>query len=291
MIQPYHVKRDPERFMKEIEETRVPYGMIAVWGLGQASFIIKGGDTTLYIDPFVMDEQTLASEHGLMRTYPAPIDPVHIRHADYCLITHEHIDHLDPVTVSAMAKTCEGTVYIAPRCCTEVLLQQGVPTQKLLLADVNTPYTSEDQSIVISPVPAAHEELEQDEQGFHRYVGYIIRFNGVTIYHSGDTLVYEGLAERLSTERIELALLPINGRDAFRTSEGIVGNMNYREAAELAVRSGFRMTVPMHYDLFAGNSERPGYFIDYVYDHYPHLPVHMIARGERYIYVGETALR
>ncbi|GIO31557.1 MULTISPECIES: MBL fold metallo-hydrolase [Paenibacillus] len=266
--------------IQEIEDTVVPYGMVAVWPLGQASFIIKGGTTVIYIDPYV--------SHDPDRIYPAPIGPEHITNADYCLITHEHSDHLDLDAIAAMSRTGKDTIFMAPACCREDMEKQGVARERFIIADTEKECGEE---VIIRPIPAAHEELETDEQGYHRYVGYLIKLNGVTVYHSGDTLVYEGLAERLRQESIDLGLLPINGRDAFRTSRGIIGNMDYREAAELAKTAGFGMTIPMHYDIFTGNTEHPGYFVDYVYDHFPEMRIHVIARGERFIHITDAALR
>ncbi|MFD1956646.1 MBL fold metallo-hydrolase [Paenibacillus thailandensis] len=282
---------NPERLAAEIEETAVPYGMVAVWWLGQGSFVLKGGTSILYIDPFAMGEDELKSRHGLKRSYPPLLEPEHIRHADYCLITHEHIDHLDPAAIAAMAKQKRETIYMSPRCCIDVLVELGVPANRITAADVRKPHVDQNRKLAVQPVPAAHEELEPDEHGYHRYVGYVIRFNGVHIYHAGDTLVYGGLPERLKQENIDLAFVPINGRDVFRTDRGIVGNMNYREAAELAHLANFRTTVPMHYDMFPGNTEHPGYFVDYVYDRYPHLPVAVLARGRRFLYASDEALR
>ncbi len=130
---------------------------------------------------------------------------------------------------------------MAPACCWEDMKKQGVPRERFLIADTEKEFGDE---TIIQPIPAAHEELETDEQGYHRYVGYLIKLNGVTVYHAGDTVVYEGLADRLRKESIDLGLLPINGRDAFRNSRGIVGNMDYREAAELAKTAKHRDDDP-----------------------------------------------
>ncbi|MBJ9987183.1 MBL fold metallo-hydrolase [Paenibacillus sp. S28] len=272
-------QKQGQLLIQEIEETFVPYGMVAVWPLGQASFIIKGGDTVIYIDPYV--------SHNPDRTYPAPIGPEHITNADYCLVTHEHSDHMDLEAIAAMSKASLQTVYMAPAFCREDILKQGVAPERFVIADTEKDYGDE---VIIRPIAAAHEELETDEQGYHRYVGYLIKLNGVTVYHSGDTVIYEGLTERLQGESIDLGLLPINGRDAFRNSRGIIGNMDYREAAELAKTVGIGMTIPMHYDIFAGNAEHPGYFVDYVYNHFPEMRIHVIARGERFIHVTDAAL-
>src|SRR5204863_482567 len=64
----------------------------------------------------------------------------------------------------------------------------------------------------ITAIPAAHETVERDEWGSLRFVGYVVRCGKWTIYHSGDTVLYDGMVERLSDWRIDVALLPINSR-------------------------------------------------------------------------------
>ena len=62
-------------------------------------------------------------------------------------------------------------------------------------------------------------------------MGYVVRFGRWTVYHSGDTVLYDGMVERLGAERIDVALLPINGRAPERR---VAGNLNGPEAAALA---------------------------------------------------------
>jgi L-ascorbate 6-phosphate lactonase len=68
--------------------------------------------------------------------------------------------------------------------------------------------------------------------------------------------------EALEDKQIDIALVPINGRDYFREEQGIVGNLDYREAVQLVRRIGARTLVPIHWDGFAGNTERPGTVVD-----------------------------
>src|SRR5205823_6461881 len=72
----------------------------------------------------------------------------------------------------------------------------------------------------ITGVPAAHETVEVNEHGHHKYLGYVIHFGLWTIYHSGDTVVYGGMAARLRAYSIDVALLPINGRAEHRRVAG-----------------------------------------------------------------------
>lgn len=277
--------RTQEQWMSEIKRTRVPQGMAAIWFLGQESVILKGASTVIYVDPFISD--TMADA----RAFPPPFSPEAIDAIDLCLITHEHIDHLDPGTIRVLARTQPQTHYIAPACCRPLLVDCGVPEERITDAragawqEIGTP----EEPIRLLPVAAAHEELERDEQGYDRYLGYILELNGVTLYHAGDTVIYPGLAETLREQRIDLGLLPINGGDYYRRSQHIVGNMDYREAVELAVAAGIETLAPLHYDMFDGNSEKPGHFVQYVYEQYPEQRCHVMARFERYLYASSRA--
>jgi L-ascorbate metabolism protein UlaG (beta-lactamase superfamily) len=110
----------------------------------------------------------------------------------------------------------------------------------------------------LTGVPAAHEQLEQDEAGQHKFLGYILQCGPWTLYHSGDTVWYEGLVETLQSWAIDIALLPINGRAPERR---VAGNLNGPEAAQLAHAIGARLVIPCHYEMFTFNTASPKPFI------------------------------
>jgi L-ascorbate 6-phosphate lactonase len=281
-----------ERLMEEIKQTQLPEGCVAVWFFGQESVAIKGGHTVIHIDPFYSD---YLEKRGVMRTYPSLMQPSDLKDLDLCLITHEHEDHLDPWTLKVVAAQCHEARFMAPAGCRSQLEEEcGIGPDRII--DALTGEWIELQgrageSLRIKPVPAAHETLETTDgnERAHRYVGYLIELNGVKLYHAGDTVIYPELPELLAYEEINLGMLPINGRDYFRTNLGIVGNMNYREAVELTNAAGFDMVIPLHYDLFAGNSEKPGRFVQELYERYPRQKAHVMARGERFVYSAPHA--
>ncbi|QHT60977.1 MBL fold metallo-hydrolase [Paenibacillus lycopersici] len=273
--------RTGELLIREVNETRVPYGMLAIWFLGQVSVIVKGGDTVVYIDPYLANSP--------YRRFEPPLRPEEAANADCVLITHDHIDHLDPDTIPKMAELGNDTVYVAPGYCLDSLAEFGVPPEKRVHA--KTGEWREVKELRYKPIPSAHEELEYDPALDHRFVGYILQLNGVTFYHAGDTTIYPGMIEAVKAEQVDCALLPINGRDPFRLARNIVGNMNFREAAEFAAATGIDTVIPAHYDMFAGNGEHPGYFVDYLYENHPTQKSHVPARFERYVYVSGRALK
>ena len=129
-------------------------------------------------------------------------------------------------------------------------------------------------AVRVDVLPAAHEERELDTAGNDRYLGYVLSFGGSvgvggqrerdattgvsgsmpTIYHSGDTVPFGELLDALARREIDLALLPINGRDAERRSHGVPGNMTLDEALDLVERVAIPCFIGHHFDLFDFNT-------------------------------------
>ena len=86
----------------------------------------------------------------------------------------------------------------------------------------------------------------------------MIRFGRWALYHSGDTVRYDGMIERLRRWKIDVALLPINGRAAERR---VPGNLNGPEAAVMAKEMGARLVIPCHYEMFEFNTASPDEFV------------------------------
>ena len=67
------------------------------------------------------------------------------------------------------------------------------------------------------------------------------------------------MEDRLRPLRIDLALLPINGRAPERR---VSGNLDGAEAAQLAYDIRARVVVPCHYEMFEFNTASPSLFVD-----------------------------
>jgi L-ascorbate metabolism protein UlaG (beta-lactamase superfamily) len=122
-----------------------------------------------------------------------------------------------------------------------------------------TPIRADGDMVSVQPfrfhaIPSAHESLTQDENGDHRFIGFIVHAGVWTIYHSGDCILYKGLVERLIRWKIDLALLPINGSDPGR---GVAGNFSPEEAARLAEETHASLVIPCHYEMFEFNTVSP----------------------------------
>jgi L-ascorbate 6-phosphate lactonase len=227
--------------------------------LGQAGFSLELGGQRVLIDPFTSDH-----EARLFRTVDAESLATGV---DWLLVTHEHLDHFDVEFARTLDHSSPDAGFVVPR---PLVAEAERVAPHLNVVGVQ-PGDRVDLSATVSVtvIPAWHavdiaDGYSQglDDAGESRFVGYVIRTADVSLYHSGDTLVTDGLRTALAEERVDIALLPINGGDYYRESLGLVGNMDEREALQLAKELGVRMLVPMHWDLFAGNTVRPGSIVD-----------------------------
>ena len=146
--------------------------------------------------------------------------------------------------------------------------------------------------ITIHALPAMHGVHPHDAYSFgremsgglDRFLGFVFECGGVSVYHAGDTIPYDGLGRRLRELRVDIALLPINGRDATREALDIVGNMDADEAAALAIEAGVDVAIPMHYDMFAANPGDPARMVAAVQRFGGGVNVVVPARGHPFVY-------
>ena len=106
---------------------------------------------------------------------------------------------------------------------------------------------------------SAHEELATDAAGQHWFLGYTIEFDGLRIYHSGDCVPYAALAAELRRRAVDVAILPVNGRNAQRSAAGIVGNFTFDEAVELCRQAGINSMLACHFGMFDFNTVDEGW--------------------------------
>jgi L-ascorbate 6-phosphate lactonase len=269
------------RLAEEISTEQLPPGSVALWWLGQASFVLKGAGIVVYVDPYLRVSDR--------RLSPPPFPPEAVTHADLVLLTHDHGDHVDPETLPGLASASPSARFVAPRPIAGRVANLTGGAERVIPAVADEAITLDVRGarIEILPVPAKHEEFDLTDQGYP-YLGYSIRLGGVCVHHSGDTIPYEGQIERVKAHDVDVALLPINGRDFYRTRSGTIGNFDYREAAEFAVQIGASVVIPMHYGMFRGNTVPPGHFVSHVSDFHPELSVHVPGRFGKFVYVAST---
>jgi L-ascorbate metabolism protein UlaG (beta-lactamase superfamily) len=181
-------------------------GVLIKW-LAHAGFQIKVNGKIIYID---LEKYGKATEK-----------------ADLILVTHSHTDHCDPDKIKNVRK--KDTVIVAPADCVSMIggnvktLKPGEETRV--------------DNITVKAVEAYnYKRFRSPEKPYHPKgfgVGYLIKAEGKTIYHAGDT---DLIPEMQKLGSIDVVLLPSGG----------TYTMDNAEAAEAAIAINPKIVIPMH---------------------------------------------
>jgi len=197
--------------------------------LGHSGFMIKNS-RVIYIDPYNIKE---GSEK-----------------ADLILITHSHYDHCSVADLNKIVQ--EGTKIVLPADCQSKITRFRVsikieivePGQELDLGEIK---------LLVLPAYNIDKPFHSKDEA---WVGYLIKMNGVLIYHAGDTDKIDEM-QKLTGHKQKgkdfVALLPIGGRFTMSVEEAV-------EAAKLIKPS---LAIPMHYGSIVGSEEDAKEFVQF----------------------------
>ena len=230
-----------ERPMKTIRDYPLAPGAAALWWLGQAGYIVRAGDMTVVIDPYLTDSAAATSPE-FARLFPPPIEPEDLR-ADVYIVTHDHLDHLDPETIRRYPAKAE-TWFVAPQARGAPVARPRCPRAAHRVVEAGESHTLGTVEIRgVFALPTGADVLDT--------TGYLLRFaNGRSVYHTSDTVVHP-LVLAAAPREPEVMLVPINGK---------WGNPGPEQAAEFSAAVRPRVVLPNHYDLMALNAENPETF-------------------------------
>ena len=232
-----------------------------LWWLGQSGYLIQWQGKHLLIDPYLSDSLTkkyAATDKPHIRMTERVIAPERLEFIDIVSSSHNHTDHLDGDTLIPLMAANPELTFIIPRANRAFVANR-------IQSDINFPIgLNEGESITLANgftihgIPAAHNELEKDEAGNCKFMGYVFQFGAYSVYHSGDTLWREEIITALKPFDIDVAILPINGNKPERR---VAGNLDAKEAVTLGKEIKAGCVIPCHYDMFTFNTVAPDEFV------------------------------
>lgn len=227
---------------------------LVVWWLGQSGFLVGYRGEFLLFDPYLSDSLTkkyAATDKPHVRMTERVIDPARLGFVNVVTTSHNHTDHLDAETLGPIFAAAPAAKLVLPAANVAFVAQRLGPTASARFVPLAERQCATVGSFAFEAVPAAHEELAAE------YAGFVVSVGPFRIYHSGDTVRFPGMVERLRPFAVDLALLPINGRAPERR---VSGNLDGAEAAQLAHQIGARCVVPCHFEMFEFNTATPVLF-------------------------------
>ena len=200
--------------------------MKVIW-LGQAGLLFETGGKKILVDPYLSNSVQKIEPHNKRRV-AVQEEFLYIK-PDIILLTHDHLDHTDPETLSHFLTDDSSVLVLASYNAWQRARQLGGLKNNYTMFDRKTRWTEGD--LVFEAVYASHSDLHA--------VGIVMYAEGKVWYITGDTLYNELVFEDLP-EKIDYVFLPVNGRG---------NNMNMADGKAFCQRLGAK-AIPMHCGLF-----------------------------------------
>ena len=199
--------------------------------LGQAGLLMETEHCRVMVDPYLSSSVEKINPKNYRRV---PVDPTFLVYQpDLILLTHDHLDHLDPETLTHyLAKDRAPVTVLAPERAWEKVRTFGGGHQYVEMV----PHTVwSEGGLIITALRAAHSDPTA--------VGYIVDDGAHTFYITGDTLRNTDVIAdaRFVAPQVDVLFLPING---------VGNNMNMTDAAAFAEALAPRVAVPLHFGMF-----------------------------------------
>ena len=180
--------------------------------------------------------------HDCIRIDADPViyfDPYEIQpgvKAGILLITHEHYDHCSPEDVKKILGS--ETVIVTE---TDSAAKLTADLGSLVEGRINILAPGEDimvKGVSITAVPSYNINKKFHPKA-NNWLGFVVRVDGVTVYHAGDT----DLIPEMANIHCDISLLPVSGTYV----------MTATEAVEAALQIQPNLAIPMHYGSIVGD--------------------------------------
>jgi L-ascorbate metabolism protein UlaG (beta-lactamase superfamily) len=272
------IKKD-HQLVAEMDDFATDKKHFHLWWLGQSGFLLQWKGKRVLIDPYLSDSLTKKyanTEKPHTRMSERVVDPELLKNILIVSSSHNHTDHLDAETLIPVLKNNPDIRFIIPKANRDFVIER-IKCDKDLPIGLNDGMSVAVDEFTFHGIPAKHNEIDRDERGNCRYMGYVIEFGKNKIYHSGDTLWFDEMVDLLQPFAVDVAILPINGNDPARN---VAGNLNCTEAAELGKRVNAKCVIPCHYDMFSFNTAEVNDFVKEA--ERIRQPYRVLKGGERY---------
>ena len=212
LILAFNLFQNPSRRYDVVYSDEFQYKGIDILWLDIAGFRLKSNNTVVYIDPININDYIYSPDTGAMVA-------TNLEKADYIIITHSHTPHS---STESMQKVSDN--------------------ETVIISNVNPGDTLEYENVSFKFVPSYNVDKYRPSGALYHHpssnwVGVIVDFGDVKIYHAGDTDRIQEMKEIVT----DIALLPVSGF-AWMTSSEAAGAVK-----DLQISSDLKYAIPMHY--------------------------------------------
>jgi len=226
-----------------------PNGITAAW-LGHSTVLMNFYGVTILTDPVLANRVGADTPFGTIgpkRLIAPALNSRQLPPIDLVLLSHGHMDHLDPATLRSLAgKPRTVTAHATADLLEDTRLKQP---KELAWGETTTVSTSHGE-VSIRAFEVKHWGARWKYDRYRGYNGYVISREDKKIIFGGDTAWSESFRLLRSQGPFEMAIMPIGAYQPWVRS-----HCTPEQAVRMANDAGAKYLLPVHFKTFAFGRE------------------------------------
>ena len=226
-----------------------PNGITAAW-LGHSTVLINFYGLTILTDPVLcrrVGADTFLGSVGPKRLVAPALKAAQLPPIDLVLLSHAHMDHLDPATLRALPGTPRA---VTAQATSDLLGSTKFKEAKELGWGERARISTDHGPIDIQAFEVNHWGARWKIDTYRGYNGYVIAREGKKIVFGGDTAWSETFRDLRKLGPFEMAIMPIGAYQPW-----IQSHCTPEQAVRMADEAGANHFLPIHFKTFAFGRE------------------------------------
>ncbi len=250
---------NPAKWPKWIEDEKWPpppeqagKGELRITHINHATFLIQMDGINILTDPIWSERSSMVSWAGPKRVRAPGVKMADLPRIDIILISHDHYDHLDLVTLKQLVKNHSPEILVGLGI-KELLVSQGFT--KVTEMDWWQRYESSPNDLKVIFVPSRHSSGRGlFDKNKTLWGGFVIEAPTGNVYFAGDTAYGNFLSDiQQRFGQFRLALLPIGAYEPRWFMK--MQHMSPEDAVQAHKLLNIRQSIGMHFGTFGGHND------------------------------------
>ncbi len=220
--------------MRMIEEIEQQMEKTTVWYLGGPTIVMQTQGCILYVDPFLGP----SVNPQWTRRFEPLIEAKSIQKVDYVLITHEHRDHCNEMTIKTFEQNLRPEYFLPQASLEQIHGEYGIQIDAHRVHAVKPGDRFQLSKMELLVLPSTDQTAKEA-------VAYFISTRDGRIFHPGDVLYVPSFFYAVKQCEPDIAFLPLGknppGWNVYPEKDDFL-----KLAAEIAAK----LTIPIHWDLW-----------------------------------------
>lgn len=221
-----------------------PNGITAAW-LGHATVLLNFYGVTILTDPALFKRigaDTCFGTIGAKRLVAPALRPRQLPAIDLVLLSHAHMDHLDPATLRALPGAPQ---VVTAHATTDLLPETQQPKAHALSWGQQVRIFTRHGDLQVRAFEVKHWGARWRYDKYRGYNGYVVEREGKKLIFGGDTAYIDTFRRLRRDGPYDLAIMPIGAYQPW-----VCSHCTPEQAVRMANQAGAEHFLPIHFKTF-----------------------------------------